>query len=142
MLFRSDKAAFSISFWFRPRALQPAVPVRLTTSSGEFSLYLGTQPGDRGGFTFGFSGAREILTTEPRTYLNTNLGCWMHVTLVYLGGTKTDASSFRAYYNGNPVLLAAGNAIPAGAGGNYLGRNLPGYGSKDRKSTRLNSSHT
>ena len=61
--------------------------------------------------------------------LNTNLGCWMHVTLVYLGGTKTDASSFRAYYNGNPVLLAAGNAIPAGAGGNYLDRNLPGYGS-------------
>jgi len=119
--------AFSVSFWIQPRAVQGMVPVRLATAGTEFALYLGTRPGDLGAYYFGFRGQPAVIATDADAYLEPNLGRWMAVTLVYNGGPKNQAASFRAYLNGTALTLANSGVIGGSANANELGRNEAGF---------------
>ncbi|MSU35919.1 MAG: hypothetical protein EXS36_12610 [Pedosphaera sp.] len=66
---------FSVSFWFRPRAVTGMVPFHLVTADGEFALYVSS--GLNGDFPtqFGFRGHVLPATTDTRTYTRTFVGC-------------------------------------------------------------------
>ncbi|MBM3883238.1 MAG: hypothetical protein FJ387_26590, partial [Verrucomicrobia bacterium] len=119
--------AFSATFWIRPRARQAMVPVRLATPAGEFAVYLGAGPGTLGTH-IGFRDHVAPLTTDPRATVENALGCWTHVTAVYLGGDKDSRDSLLLYLNGEPVPLDSAVSMTGGTGRNELGRNIGGSG--------------
>ena len=118
--------AFSTAFWIRPRTIKEMVPVRLATPDGEFAVYLSS--GNNGDYAthFGFRGHLGPATVDPRAVVGSQVGCWMHVVLVYRGGDKNLSANYAAYFNGTAIPLPGIVNLGGGAGLNELGRNISG----------------
>ncbi len=120
---------FSTAFWIRPHSVQSMVPLRLATPEGEFAFYLSSGLNGDLATHFGFRGHIGPGTVDPKAAVQSQVGCWIHVTLVYLGGDKNLNSSYAAYFNGQPVSLPGNVTLTGGTGANELGRNIAGIGS-------------
>ena len=118
--------AFSTSFWLRPRSIKSMVPLHLAAADGEFAVYLSS--GNNGDLAthFGFRGHPGPATVDPRTAIGPQVGCWMHVVLVYRGGDKNLNANYAAYFNGVSIPLPGNVNLGGGVGLNELGRNIAG----------------
>lgn len=118
---------FTASFWVKhaTTTVDSYGTVRLKGASSEF-LFEHGKTGNSGlwgrALYFGFRGNTAIASSDARYYTDTSYGKWNHYIVVYNGGTKGSAASWKLYINGEDIALGTEGSIGGATNANEIGR--------------------